>query len=49
MFQVIVRQYRGKVVQKHSFANEQEAWDFFDRFSEDYSCEFRDLRTLKAI
>jgi len=48
MFQVIVRQGR-KIVRKQTFSAEQAAWDFFDRFSATHTCEFRDIRVLKAI
>lgn len=48
MYQVIVRQGR-KVIEKQVFGAEQAAWDFFDRHSDTYACEFRDCSILKAI
>lgn len=46
MYQVTVMSGR-KIVSRQKFSNEDEAWEFYDRYTDRYTCEFKNLNYYK--
>jgi hypothetical protein len=42
MYQVTVMSGR-KIVSRQKFSSEDEAWEYYDRYSDKYTCEFTNL------
>lgn len=49
MFQVTVKTYKGKVIEKVKFKSEDAAWSFFEQWDTDaYYLEFKDLNPFRS-
>lgn len=48
MFRVVVKDFRGKLVESRKFAAENQAWEFFEKWDTDrFILEFKDLNPFR--